>query len=92
MNKQTNGVSKLNDDMEQFRMTVVEMELQARYTKAQWEYRHYAIETDKLKVAFNELVEKEKKAREEAEKRFQEIMAKEGVNIEQPQLVTEDAR
>jgi hypothetical protein len=42
-NQQKNGVTKLTEEQERMRMDVVDLELKARYWKAQYEIRDYTL-------------------------------------------------
>jgi len=49
----TKGVAKLPDAQEQMRLQVVELELRARYWKAQWEVRYYTLEAEKVQPEYD---------------------------------------
>lgn len=74
MNKRTNGVASLPDAAEEMRMQVVELELRARYWKAQYEVRHYTLEAEKVQPEYDLWLEGQKTKNEEAQKRFEESL------------------
>ena len=65
----------LNKDQEQMRANVVELELKARYWKAQHDIRFYTLEAEKLQKAYDEYLEVQRLQHEEMLKNFQEQMA-----------------
>ena len=69
--KQANGVNTLNEQQEEMRMKVVDLEIKARYWKAQWEIKHYTLEGVKLDPAYEEYVKVEQ---EKSQKAYEEFM------------------
>ena len=66
MNKQkTNGIAQLDDATERMRLQVVQLELRARYWKAQYEIKQYMLSDKELKDDYDkymeEIMEQEKK-------------------------------
>lgn len=54
MNKQrSTGANKQNNAQEEMRMRVVDMELRARFWKAQYEIRKYTLETNAMEEEYN---------------------------------------
>lgn len=65
-------MSKLTDEQEKMRMQVVDLELKARYWKAQFEIRHFTLEAEKIQPLYEEYLAAEKAKQEEMMKKFQE--------------------
>lgn len=86
--KETNGVKALREDLEQMRMGVVELELKARYWKATHDIRFYTLESEKLKEAYDEHVQKSL----EAERRAFEELQSHINSTPELKLEEEDAR
>lgn len=61
-----------NDQLQQVR----ELELKARFWKAQWEIRHYTLEAENLQVPYDEYVAAQREKNEKAQKEFQEYLDK----------------
>lgn len=61
-----------NDQLQQVR----ELELKARFWKAQWEIRHYTLEAENLQVPYDEYVAAQREKNEKAQKEFQEMLDK----------------
>ena len=83
MNKKTNGVNSLTPDQENMRMQVVDLELKARYWKAQFEIRHFTLEAEKIQPDYDLYLEDQKAKQEEMMKKFQEQLAVVNENAEQ---------
>ena len=66
-----NGVNQLEEGMEQMRMTVVEMELKARYWKAQVDIREETLRYDAMEDQYNEYIEKRQKSLEALKEELQ---------------------
>lgn len=75
----------LTDELEQMRLTVVELELKARYWKAQADIRQETLRYDSLEDAYNEYIVKRQKSVEE----LQNLM-KEQMNVESENVVTDN--
>lgn len=76
-NKNKNGNPNiLTEDQEHMRSQVVDLELKARYWKAQYDIRHYTLEAEKIQPEYNEFLKREEEEREAALKRFQEQIDK----------------
>ena len=94
--KKTNGVPQLNNQMEEMRMQVVDLELKARYWKAQYEVRQYTLLAEEIQPKYEEYMEAQKKIAEEARaafiKEMEEAKAKEvrviGVKIKAGKIRT----
>lgn len=83
---QNQELLKFREDMEQMRLQVVELELKARYWKAQYEIRHYSLQYDKIQPEYEVYLQKEVEARKEAmEKLRQQIEATKGLEIKDDQ-------
>lgn len=70
-------VKSYNQMIEAMRAQVTEVELRARYAKANWETMHYTLEGEKLKPAYAEYVESE---------RQKQIAAQEDLNAQEEKL------
>lgn len=71
--KKTN---KLPDAIEQNRLQVIDLEMKARFWRAQWEIRYYTLKAEKLQPEYDEWAIGQTKKNEEAQKRFEEQMQK----------------
>jgi len=69
--KAPNGVQALAPELEEQRQTVVELELKARYWKAQFEIMDYSLRADSIESAYTELIQRQK---EQAEKQREEFL------------------
>lgn len=73
--------SKQVTEQEQMRLQVVDLELKARYWKAQFEIRHFTMEAEKLQEEYNKYLssmqEKNKKLQEEFEAQLETLKAEE---------------
>lgn len=58
-NKKTNGKISLPEQMEIMRLEVVELELKARFWKANTEIRQYSLEYEQLEKPYAEYVERQ---------------------------------
>lgn len=72
MKQQKPTTNILTPEQEAMRLQVVDLELKARYWKAQWEIRHYTLNAEALQPEYDTYVTKQK---ENAEKALQEYMA-----------------
>lgn len=61
-----------NDQLQDVR----NLELKARFWKAQWEIRHYTLEAEKLQVPYDEYVAQQREKNEKAMKEYQEMLTK----------------
>lgn len=78
----------LNDKMEKMRAEVVELELRARYWKAQYEVRHFTLEAEKIQPAYNEYLEAQRVKNEELQKAYEEKMKElENISKENPETL-----
>lgn len=77
----------------QKRNTVLELELNARYWKAQYELKHYTIEENKLREAYNEIIQAKQslltKIDEEVKAIEDEQVREDGLAENQTERVTE---
>lgn len=55
------------------RNTVLELELNARYWKAQYELKHYTIEENKLKDAYNDILQAKQSMLDNIDKEINEL-------------------
>lgn len=78
-----NGVNKLTNEQESMRMQVVEMEMKARYWKAQFDIKYYTLESNKLEETYMKFVEEQRVKEQEAFERFKQQLEKDMVK-EQP--------
>ena len=79
MNKKTtkkvNGVDNgLSPDMQTVREQILIDELKARHWKAQYETAYYHLEFEKILPAYRELIDRQRKENEEANKKHQEYI------------------
>jgi len=93
MNKKVNGNANiLNEDQERMRAEVVDLELKARYWKAQHDIRFYTLAAEKIQPEYDAYLEEQKKKREEMEKAFleqlQKIQAEKEAGIATPDEVS----
>lgn len=77
----------------QKRNTVLELELNARYWKAQYELKHYTIEENKLREAYNDIIQAKQslltKIDEEVKAIEDEQVREDGLAENQTERVTE---
>lgn len=71
-----NGVNQLNPNQEAMRMTVVDLELKARYWEAMWKIRFYTLESEELNERYEAHTEMLRKTQEEAFAKLQADLAK----------------
>lgn len=65
-------MKKQKTETELMREQVIDLELKARYWKAQHDIRFYTLEAEKLQPEYDEYVEKQRQQREELMKELQE--------------------
>lgn len=74
----TGGVNQLDQAQEEMRMQVVDLELKARFWKAQYEIRHYTLESERLGPQYDAFLNASReamiKALEEQRKAPQEVL------------------
>ena len=89
MNKQQMAALAKRKEMEynEQLQDVRELELKARFWKAQWEIRHFTLEAEKLQVPYDEYVAAQREKNEKAMKEYEEMLAK--ISEEQKQLAEE---
>lgn len=63
--KKVNGVTQLDEQMENMRLTVIDLELKARYWKAQADIREQTLKFESMEELYNVYIEKQKKLAEE---------------------------
>lgn len=83
--KKKNGAAQLPDAAERMRLEVVELELRARYWKAQYEIREYTLKSEEIQPKYDEWMAAQKVKNEEAQARFEESLKelqKNGANIQ----------
>lgn len=90
MKTKTNGVNQLTPDQETMRMQVVDLELKARYWKAQYEIRHYTLQAERVQPDYDAYLEDQKAKQEEMMKQFQEQLASLNKEAEQGAVTVED--
>lgn len=77
MNKKVPGAqSILTDQQEEQRKEIVDLELKARYWKAQFEIRYYTLEAEKVQPEYEKYLEAQRKLQQEQMEKFQEEIAK----------------
>lgn len=76
-NKKENGVTKLSDEMEEMRLKAIEVELKARFWKAQYEIRYYTLEAEKIQPEYEKYVEKQREMNDKLMKEYMEQLQKE---------------
>lgn len=74
--KKVNGVTQLNEEMENMRLTVVDLELKARYWKAQAEIREYTLRYAAVETDYQNYIAEQNKLAEEAKLKYEENMRK----------------
>ena len=74
--EKTKGVAKLTQAQEDMRMQVVDLELKARFWKAQFEIRDYSLKVESLQPEYEKYLEVQKQRDQEALARFQEQIEK----------------
>jgi len=87
MNKKTNGVNTLSQDQENMRMQVVDLELKARYWKAQYEIRQFTLEAEKIQPEYDIYLADQKAKSDEMMKKFEEQLALVNQNAEEGAVV-----
>ena len=84
--KKVNGVTQLDEQMENMRLTVVDLEMKARYWKAQAEIREYTLKYNELQPAYEEYVKAQQelaeKLKAEQEKTIQELQERLAEQVE----------
>lgn len=65
-NGKKEGLVKRSKEQEEMRSQVSDLEMKARYWKAQYDIRHYTLESEKLQPEYNTWLEDSKKAQEQA--------------------------
>ena len=75
----------LTPAQEEMRKQVVDLELKARYWKAQYDIRHFTLESEALQEKYDAYIEETRKAGEEAYKNLMAEMEK--VKAEQEEVV-----
>lgn len=75
-NNKPKGTAKLSDEAEQNRLQVVEVELRARFWKAQYEVRYYTIEAEKIQPEYDEWLKAQQIKNEKMQKDFEEQLKK----------------
>lgn len=68
--KKVNGVNALSEQLEQLRMQVVELELKARFWKANFEIRQYSLGFDSLTEKYSEFIAKQQQIDEAVRTQF----------------------
>lgn len=85
--EKTKGVAKLTQAQEDMRIQVVDLELKARFWKAQFEIRDYSLKVESLQPEYEKYLEVQKQRDQEALARFQEQIEKlkqqETIKVEQ---------
>lgn len=82
-----NGVNTLPEPLEQLRMQVVELELKARFWKANFEIRQYSLGFDSLTEKYSEFVAKQQQIDEAARAQFADKvkeLQELGATVDQP--------
>lgn len=72
-NKQKQEALKMLDNQ---KVEVLDLELKARYWKAQHDIRFYTLEAEKLQAPYNEYLTIQKEAAEKANAEFQQMLEK----------------
>jgi hypothetical protein len=92
-NKIANGNKNvLNEDQERMRLEVIDLELKARYWRAQYEIRSYTLAAEEIQPKYDEYLAAQKAKREEMEKAFFEQLEKiQKQTQEQPHDLVEEA-
>jgi hypothetical protein len=89
-----NGVNQLAAPLEELRMQVVELELKARFWKANFEIRQYSLGFDSLTEKYSEFVTKQQQIDEATRAAFKEQVDKLqslGATVDQPTGNSTDA-
>ena len=83
--QKTNGVANLDEQTEKMRLQVVQLELRARYWKANYEIKQYMLSDKELKADYEaylqEILEEEKKAMDDLKKQMETNVQK-GITAE----------
>lgn len=66
--------NKLTPDQEAMRMQVVDLELKARYWKAQHDIRHYTLEAERIQPAYEEYLTIQKAKQEKAQQELEDMV------------------
>lgn len=84
--KKINGVSELTPEQEDMRMQVVDLELKARYWKAQFEIRNYTLENERIQPEYNAFLEAQQKKNEELQaefkRQYEELQKNQNISVE----------
>lgn len=87
--KKNGNENLLTKQQEEMRLTVIEMEMKARYWKSHFEVKYYTIENTKLDEEYLRVIEEQKKKQGEQFEQFQEQLDKmretEGVEVTEGQ-------
>lgn len=87
MNKKNGNVDILDNQQQRMRETVVDLELKARYWKAQYEIKQYTLLGRDVEEDYNTYVKAEQEKAEKAQAEFMEQLEKmkgqEGVEVTQ---------
>lgn len=75
MSKQK-GTAQLPDGTEQRRLEAIELEIKARYWKAQYDIRYYTLEAEKIQPAYDEWLKNQREKQEKAQQELQENIKK----------------
>ncbi len=62
MKKEKTKVTELTPEQEAVRMQVVDLELKARFWKANYELRHYTLESEKINGEYEEFLQRSRDA------------------------------
>lgn len=63
---------QMKKERKNMELQVEDLELKARYWKAQFDIRHYTLEAEKLQVPYDEYMTEQRKKSEELQKKFEE--------------------
>jgi hypothetical protein len=85
-NKTNNGVNKLTDEQEEMRMQVVDLEMKARYWKAQYEIRHYTLQAETIQPDYDKYLEAQAQLRKQAQEEFEKMIAEANKMAEEGKL------
>lgn len=76
MNKKNNGVNRLSEAQENMRMEIVELELKARYWKAQYDIRNYTLMAEAIQPEYDKYLEAQRIKNEELRQEYEKEMEK----------------
>lgn len=76
MKQKANEVQKLKEEQELMRMQVVDLELKARYWKAQHDIRYFTLAAEGLQKEYDEYLLEQQKKRDEAMENLQKEIEK----------------